>query len=115
MIGALVIAASLAAAPTPARVQVTAAEYSLTLSRTSVKAGPAIIELVNFGEDAHDLRVQQVVRKGVKQPKAFGIPALEPQAVDDVERKLVAGSYRLWCSIGDHRAQGMRATLRVTK
>ena len=117
MIGALVIAASLAAAPAPARVQVTAVEYSFTLSRPAVKAGPAIVELVNLGEDAHDLRIQQVVkkRKGVKPPKAFGIPALEPQEADDVERKLVAGTYRLWCSIGDHAARGMRATLRVTK
>ena len=115
MIGALVLAASVAAAPAPARVQVTAAEYSLTLSRTAVKAGPAIIELVNFGEDVHDLRVQQVVKKGVKQPKPFGVPALEPQEVDDVERKLAVGSYRLWCSIGDHAARGMKATLRVSR
>ena len=115
MIGALVIAVSLAAAPAPARVQVTATEYALTLSRPAVKAGPAIVELVNFGEDVHDLRVQQIVKKGVKQPKPFGVPALEPHEVDDVERKLVVASYRLWCSLGDHASRGMRATLKVTK
>ena len=113
MIGALVASALLAAAaPAPARVQVSAVEYSFTLSRQSVKAGPAIIELLNLGEDAHDLRIQLL---GVKGAKAFGVPPVEPQMVDDVERKLVVGRYRLWCSIGDHAARGMRATLRVTK
>lgn len=110
MIGALVLTALTIAAP--ARVQVTAQEFSLTLSRQSIKAGPAIIELANYGEDTHDLRIQQL---GVKRAKAFGVPALAPGEVDDVERKLVAGRYRLWCSLADHRAQGMQAVLRVTK
>lgn len=39
-----------------ARVQVVADEFSLTLSRQKVKAGPVLIQLVNFGEDDHDLR-----------------------------------------------------------
>ena len=113
MIGALVASALLTvAAPAPARVQVSAVEYSFTLSRQSVKAGPAIIELLNLGEDAHDLRIEQL---GVKKAKAFGVPPVEPQMADDVERKLVVGRYKLWCSIGDHAARGMRATLRVTK
>ena len=116
MIGALVASALLSvAAPAPARVQVSAVEYSFTLSRQSVKAGPAIIELLNLGEDVHDLRIQLVVKKGVKPPKAFGVAPVEPQMADDVERKLVVGRYKLWCSIGDHAARGMRATLRVTK
>jgi hypothetical protein len=96
----------------PARVQVTAQEYSLTLSRPSIKAGPAIIELANFGEDTHDLRIKQL---GVKKAKTFGVSALPPGETGDVERKLVAGRYQLWCSIADHRARGMRAVLRVTK
>src|SRR5207253_10586510 len=46
--------------PPPARVQVVAREFSLALSRRTVKVGTAIIELANFGEDAHDLRMQRV-------------------------------------------------------
>ena len=55
-----VIATALAlltlAAPAPARVQVGADEFSYSLSRQSIKAGPAIVQLVNYGEDEHDLR-----------------------------------------------------------
>ena len=45
--------------PAPARVQIVAREYSYTLSRLHVKAGEAILELDNFGQDPHDLRVQR--------------------------------------------------------
>src|SRR5207248_1793790 len=49
----LALLAGGAAAP-PARVQIGAAEYSFSLSRQTIRAGPAIVELVNFGEDPHD-------------------------------------------------------------
>ena len=45
----------IAAPPPPARVQVVAQEFRYALSRQTIKAGPAIIELRNAGEDAHDL------------------------------------------------------------
>ena len=38
--------------PAPARVQIVAREYSYTLSRLHVKAGTAILELDNFGQDS---------------------------------------------------------------
>ena len=47
------------AAPAPARVQVGADEFSYSLSRLSIKAGPAIVQLVNYGEDEHDLRMRR--------------------------------------------------------
>ena len=43
----------------PARVQVGADEFSYALSRQSIKAGPAIVQLVNYGEDEHDLRLRR--------------------------------------------------------
>ncbi len=100
-----------AQAAAPARLQVTAAEYSFTLSRPAIKAGPAIIELVNFGEDPHDL----VVRRIAPAARTFRLRALDPGAHDDLSLRLGAGRYRLWCSVGDHRARGMQAVLRVTK
>jgi hypothetical protein len=110
VIGPLLLSAIAIAAP--ARVQVTAQEFSLTLSRPSIKAGVAIVELANYGEDTHDLRIQQL---SVKKAKVFGVPPLAPGETGDVERKLAAGRYQLWCSIADHRARGMRATLTVKK
>ena len=47
------------AAPPPARVQVVAQEFAFSLSRRTIKTGDAIVELVNQGQDAHDLRMKR--------------------------------------------------------
>jgi plastocyanin len=95
---------------TTARVQVVAKEYSFALSRTHLKAGPAVIELANFGQDPHDLRLQRV---GARHIAGLGVVA--PGAQADLSLKLAPGRYLLWCSVANHRALGMRATLVVTR
>jgi hypothetical protein len=94
----------------PARVQVVAREFSLALSRPSIKAGNAIIELVNFGEDPHDLRLQRVGGR-----KIYGWPIAQSGAVEDRAVRLVPGRYLVWCSLADHRSRGMVATLFVKR
>jgi plastocyanin len=96
--------------PPPARVQVVAREFRFSLSRQSIKAGLAIIELVNGGEDAHDLRMQRVGGKRV-----YTWPATPAGEVVDKTFKLLPGRYRLWCSVANHRALGMQATLVVKR
>ena len=71
-------------APSPARVQVAADEFSFALSRQSLRSGAAIVQLANYGEDDHDLAL-----------------------------RLVPGRYTLWCTLADHRRRGMHATLVV--
>jgi plastocyanin len=97
-----------ATAPAPARVQVSAKEFFFSLSRHKVFAGPAIVELVNFGEDPHDLRLQ---RAG--GGRVWKTPLVYPGAYYDLDATLVPGRYRLWCSIGNHRKLGMAAVLTV--
>ena len=92
----------------PARVQVVAHEFSFTLSRAAVKAGPAIIELANFGEDAHDLRMQRV-----GGTRVYTWALAQSGDVEDKSVKLLRGRYRLWCSVANHRALGMTALLVV--
>ena len=92
----------------PARVQVVAREFSFALSRLTVKAGPAIVELANFGEDAHDLRMQRV-----GGTRVYVWPVAQSGAVEDKSMRLLRGRYRLWCSIANHRALGMTAVLVV--
>ena len=92
----------------PARVQVVAKEFSFGLSRGSVKAGPAVIELANFGQDPHDLRVQ---RQGARHIAGLGVVAPGKRA--ELSLKLPRGRYSLWCSVANHRQRGMRATLVV--
>jgi plastocyanin len=98
------------APPPPARVQVVAEEFRYALSRRTIKAGHAIIELRNAGEDPHDLHLQRV-----GGTKVVAWPVTRPGAVFDREVTLAAGTYRLWCSVPSHAALGMRATLVVKK
>jgi plastocyanin len=100
--------ASNALAPAPARVQVSAKEFFFALSRHTVIAGPAIVELVNFGEDPHDLRLERL-----GGGRVWKTPLVYPGAYYDLETTLVPGRYRLWCSIGNHRKLGMTALLTV--
>lgn len=94
----------------PARVQVVAREFSLTLSRRTIKSGKAIIELANFGEDAHDLRLERV-----GGTKVYAWPVAQSGDVEDKTLDLGPGRYRLWCSLANHRALGMVATLVVVR
>jgi plastocyanin len=96
--------------PPPARVQVVAREFRYSLSRQSIKAGLAIIELNNSGEDAHDLRMQRVGGMRV-----YAWPTTPAGEVVDKTFKLLPGRYRLWCSVANHRALGMQATLVVRR
>jgi plastocyanin len=97
------------APPAPARVQVVAREYSFTLSRPEVPAGEVIVELVNRGEDAHNLHVAAAA----DGTEAGAAPNTEPGKVDDLRVTLRAGSYTLFCSLPGHEAKGMHATLLV--
>jgi plastocyanin len=111
LVAAVVLAPLLrASAPAPAQMQVVAREYSFTLSRLHVKAGPAVIELANFGQDPHDLRLQ---RRGARHVAGLGV--VGPGQRADLTLRLAPGRYSLWCSIANHRQLGMRATLIVTR
>ena len=105
---AVALAAPAPAAVAPARVQVSAKEFFFALSRHRVVAGPAIVELVNFGEDPHDLRLQRI-----GGGRVWRSPVVFPGAYHDVETTLVPGRYRLWCGIANHRLLGMQAVLDV--
>jgi plastocyanin len=100
----------LARAPAPSRMQVVAREFSYTLSRTRLKPGQAVIELANFGQDLHDLRVQRIGAKHVA-----GLGVLSPGRRGELTVKLVPGRYSFWCSVANHRQLGMRTTLVVTR
>lgn len=104
------VAAPMLGARGPSRVQVTALEFEYRLSRLSVRQGPALIELVNYGEDEHDLMVQRV--GGTKR---WRVAKILPGERATLSLRLRPGRYRLWCAVADHRSRGMRATLRVRR
>jgi hypothetical protein len=92
-------------------VQVVEKEWTLTLSRPSVRAGSVSIELVNFGMDTHDL----VVKRTTPGAKAIRFKQLDPRGRGERTLRLTAGRYALWCSLPGHKTRGMHATLVVKK
>lgn len=94
--------------PGPARLSVKATEFAYVLSRPSVVAGPAIVELNNAGEDPHNLNLQ---REGGGE--TFAVPEIGSLERATGNFDLAAGSYKLWCSLPEHEELGMTATLFV--
>lgn len=107
MIATALVLLTLAA---PARVQVGADEFRYTLSRQTIAAGPAIVQLVNYGEDEHDLRLR---RAGGTRTYAIG--KIRPGALGELETRFLPGRFTLWCSLAGHRQRGMTATLTVRR
>jgi hypothetical protein len=95
-------------APAPvARLGVVAREWSLVLSRNVLPAGKARVQLQNFGEDAHNLRIESV-------GSSLDVPLAESGEVQEASGTLPAGDYTVYCTLPGHEAQGMRARLTVT-
>lgn len=81
-----------------------------------IPKGRYIVQMQNFGEDPHDLIIYNNGSASVlasfprTDPSGQrGVPSLVTQEVDFAS----SGSYRLFCSIDDHAARGMDATLTV--
>jgi hypothetical protein len=112
--GALLVLAVLGAVPgearAPGRLMVLADEHSLVLSRQSIVRGPAVIQLINRGEDPHDLKLRRV-----GGTRVAALPETLSGRLSEEEVPLHTGRYRLWCSLPGHRALGMRAELRVRR
>ena len=99
------------AAREPARLQVVAKEYELLPSRYSLPAGRAIVELVNSGEDDHDL----ALRRAARGARTIRIGSTLPGDLRRGRATLAPGRYVLWCTVPGHRAQGMVTHLRVVR
>lgn len=97
-------------APKPARLLVVATEFEFRLSRLRVPAGPVRIEVVDFGQDPHDLELRRIGGGATVR-----LPVVRPGGRAARTVRLRPGRYLLWCSVGDHRERGMYAPLRVTR
>lgn len=97
-------------APSTSRAQVTAVEYKLTLSRSQVSAGASTIELIDNGQDEHDLHIRPAA--GGADVATF--PTIKPGQHVDEQIELAPGTYTFYCSLPGHEALGMKATFTVT-
>jgi plastocyanin len=95
--------------PSVPHVQVSAVEYSYTLSRTSVPAGKVILQFVNDGQDEHNLQISD----GEEGPLTGSFADTPSKGVGQLQLEMRSGSYTLFCSLHGHEAKGMKATLTV--
>jgi hypothetical protein len=108
----LLVAPVAPGSPGPQRIQVTQDEWFLNLSRPRLKAGKVTIEVVNFGQDAHDL----VIQRKAKGAAPIHFAKQENFLHGGMAEKTVtlkAGRYTLWCSLPQHKQRGMVAALTV--
>lgn len=120
MVAAAVLAAALLAgavtaseARAPSPLFVDAREWSLTMSRDTIRAGRVSLQLHNAGEDDHDLRFRRLDRKGRPTGRTKRVQVTHPGDMTELRLYLRQGRWRVWCSLDGHAKAGMRATLRA--
>lgn len=109
-LAALAFAPERGDAATKNYIQVSAREYYYGLSKTKVKPGSTTFEIVNYGEDDHDLAVRRVGSSSVRRSER-----VKPGKRARLTTKLRRGTYILWCTIDDHLKRGMKAKLKVRR
>jgi plastocyanin len=91
-----------------ATIEVSESEFSIKLSKSSMKPGDYTFAISNDGNFPHNLAI-----------KGPGIGGETSDTFDggqsgDLAVTLQEGTYTLWCAVGNHRAQGMETTIEVT-
>jgi plastocyanin len=86
-------------------------EFAIAVYRPRVRPGKLKLNVRNLGEDVHDL----VVRRDGRRIGGLAT-IVKPGATATLRLTLhQPGRYELVCTVADHAARGMRATLRVVK
>jgi plastocyanin len=86
---------------------------SYTLSRDTVRAGRLTVQLINKGEDRHDMEMQRIGAGGEPVGAPVLIPETEPGEQTTQPVEVEAGRYRMWCNLFHHAEEGMEATITV--
>lgn len=94
--------------PSVPHVQVVAVEYHYTLSRTTVPEGKVVLQFVNDGQDEHNLNV--LSGEGELESS---FPKTVSHGVRETTLNMRKGNFTLFCSLPEHEAKGMKATLTV--
>lgn len=94
--------------PLVPHVQVSAVEYSFTLSRTTVPAGKVVLQFVNAGQDEHNVHLEPP-----EGPSTEAFANTPSKGMADLQLEMQPGSYTLFCSLPTHEQKGMKATLVV--
>ena len=87
-------------------ISISETEFALDPSDPTAEAGEVTIEAVNDGSTVHNLEIEG---NGVEEVT----DDLDPGSSGELTVDLDAGTYEIYCAIGEHRAQGMEGELTV--
>lgn len=93
--------------PLPSRLGVDEREYSVYPTHDPVATGSVEFNVSNFGQDDHDLTIS---RDGATVAQ---LAVVHPGETQTLVATLAPGTYKLYCSLYDHDALGMHASLVV--
>jgi hypothetical protein len=96
--------------PPPAHVLVFATEFHFNVSRRRVPAGVVVLQVVDIGQDDHDLAVRDASGRELART---GVVHAAGRA--QLRLRLRPGVYHLFCTVADHAARGMDAVLVVRR
>jgi uncharacterized cupredoxin-like copper-binding protein len=88
-------------------VQVTAKDYTLSLSTTSFSTGKYTFQMANDGNATHAIEIDG---PGVEDQKS---DTAGPGGSASLSVTLQNGKYTIYCPVGNHRAMGMQTTFTV--
>lgn len=104
--------------PEPNAVSITANDrtmpFSFTPSRKVVKPGELTVQLINKGEDEHNMDMEKVGPGNAPEgPILLATSAPSGGQSTPTTVDVEPGTYRMWCTLPGHAAMGMETTITV--
>jgi plastocyanin len=104
--------------PEPNAVSITANDhtnpYGYAPSRKTVRSGQLTVQLINMGEDEHNLDMEKVGPGNAPEgPIVVAVSAASKGASTPTTVDVEPGTYRMWCTLPGHAAKGMETTITV--
>ncbi|MCW2981173.1 MAG: hypothetical protein JWO14_2900 [Solirubrobacterales bacterium] len=89
--------------------------YTYVPSRTTVKPGALSVQLIDGGQDDHNMRMQRVNAEGQVEGPVVAMVGATPAAPSQPTTVVVeaGATYRMWCTLPGHAANGMEAEITV--
>jgi plastocyanin len=88
--------------------------YGYAPSRKAVKSGDLTVQLINVGEDEHNMDMEKVgPGNSPEGPIVVAVSAASKGASTPTTVDVEPGTYRMWCTLPGHAAKGMETTITV--
>lgn len=90
--------------------------YTYQPSHSTVKAGELTVQLINKGEDEHNMDMEKVGPGNAPEgPIVVAVSAASKGASTPTTVDVEPGTYRMWCTLPGHAAKGMETTITVVE